>query len=256
MSAKIDNKEVFECEKTFNIYRSDRVNRLGGGVLIAVAENLHSYHISHASCLEMVCVCVRINHRDMIFCACYRPPNASLTFCAQLHDVLNSLVVRFPHSPVFLLGDFNFPKILWSGMCPVPSDLSGETSEFINLCTDFNFSQLITQPTRVTASSSNILDLVLTTTPDLVHSLSFLPGLSDHCFVHFTLEGNSHRLKSMPKRIRDYSKANYPAINDELAQFLDEYMQNFSNRTIESNWSIFKVKVNYLVRYNLSLIHI
>lgn len=45
LSAKIDNKEAFECEKTFNIYRSDCVNRLGGNALIAVAENLHDKSI-------------------------------------------------------------------------------------------------------------------------------------------------------------------------------------------------------------------
>lgn len=249
LSSNISNDEIFECNKGFNIYRCDREDRPGGGVLIAVADRLHSFSFPLACSLEIVCVCVRINHRDMIFCCCYRPPNPCSTFCDALHDVLNNIVTKFPRTPLFLLGDFNFPKINWSTTGPVACDSSSETKSFVKLCTDFNFSQLITEPTR----SANTLDLVLTTTPDLVHELSFLPGLSDHCFIHFVLKEKVTRPLTKPKQIRDYSKGNFAAINEELAIFLDEYMPKFDERSVECNWNLFKDKTRNLINKYIPL---
>lgn len=252
LNSKISN-EILNCEKDFITYRCDRGDRIGGGVLIAVADHLHSSHVSLVSSLEIVCASIRINHRDVIFCACYRPPNAPSSFCSELHDVLNRILVRFPSSPIFLLGDFNMPKIIWSGAFPSTLDSSPDSIGFINLCTDFNFSQLITQPTRITTTSANILDLVLTTLPELVHSLAFLPGLSDHSFIQFDLKDTSTRVRPNPKYIRVYSKANFPSINAELEIFLGECMPNFYNRTVETNWRLFKEKVHFLVQKHIPL---
>lgn len=79
---------------------------------MGIADHIQSFYIPVVSCLEVVCAGIRINHRDVIFCACYRPPDASSTFCNDLHDVLNNIVVRYPHLPIFLLGDLDFLKIL------------------------------------------------------------------------------------------------------------------------------------------------
>ena len=42
-------------------------------------------------------------------------------------------------------------------------------------------SQLTDQPTR----NDNILDLTLTTNPDIISGMEILPGMSDHCAVLF-----------------------------------------------------------------------
>lgn len=249
LSSNISNEEIFECDKAFNIYRCDREDRIGGGVLIAVSDRLQSFAFPLVCSLEIVCICARINHRDMVFCCCYRPPNSCTTFCDDLHDVLNNIVTKFPRTPLFLLGDFNFPKINWSTTSPVVCDSSCETKAFVKLCTDFNFSQLISEPTR----SANTLDLVLTTAPDLVHELTFLPGLSDHCFIHFVLNEKVKRPVTQPKQIRDYSKGNFTAINQELAIFLDEYMPKFDERSVEYNWNLFKDKTSDLINKYIPL---
>lgn len=136
---------------------------------------------------------------------------------------------------------------------PVVSESHSESTAFVNLCSDFNFSQMVTEPTRTSLSSANILDLILTTSPDLVNSITYLPGLSDHCFINFTLKGFVHRSVSKPKYIRDYNKADYQSINRELVVFLDEYMLDFSERTIETNWYLFRNKVNDLVQKYIPL---
>lgn len=47
---------------------------------------------------------------------------------------------------------------------------------FLNTCSDFNLSQLVKVSACTTQYSATVLDLVLTTDPDLVQSLSLLPG--------------------------------------------------------------------------------
>lgn len=109
-------------------------------------------------------------------------------FCEDLHDSLNNIITRFPTSPIILMGDFNFPTIVWSGISPVAQPFSLESNNFVDLCSDYSLSQLVTKPTRTTSSSANILDLILTTCPKLVSSILHLPGLSDHCLLHFDIK--------------------------------------------------------------------
>lgn len=96
LSAKVQSSEIFDCEKKYALYRYDRDVRVGGGVLIAVNEEFPSSSVPVVSALEVVCVRITIDNRDCIFCACYRPPTAPRSFCDELHDVLNNIVMRYP----------------------------------------------------------------------------------------------------------------------------------------------------------------
>ena len=48
------------------------------------------------------------------------------------------------------------------------------------------------------------------------------------------------------KRISDYARADFGAINHELGTFLSDYLRNFSERSVEDNWMLFKEKVAFL----------
>lgn len=229
LSAKVSSSEILHCQKSFHFYRCDRGTRAGGGVLIAIADTYHSFSVPISSHLEIVCAGIRLKHRDTIFCVCYRPPNASASFCNDLHDVLNNITLRFPKSSLFLLGDFNYPKIVWTQSCPGDLGSSRETAEFLDLCSTFHFSQLVTQPTRISITSANVLDLVLTTSPDLVRSLACTPGLSDHCFIHFSIKANTNKTRGKPKYVRDYRKADYLSISKDLELFLMIIWPHFMN---------------------------
>lgn len=122
---------------------------------------IHSFTISIDSPLEIVCTRVAFPTGDLIFCACYRSPSSTTNFCTDLHDVLNKLVVRYPKSHLFLLGDFNFPNIVWQNGVPSLKQSSSECTHFLDICADFNLTQLIHEPTRTTSASSNTLDLFL-----------------------------------------------------------------------------------------------
>lgn len=245
LSSKIADSEIFECEGMYKFYRFNRDSRSGGGVLIAVRDSIISSVIPLNLSLEFVCARVHVRNKDFIFCACYRPPASSSTFCSELHDVLNRLVVRFPSSSLLLLGDFNFPTINWKSDTPTVSDHSLQALSFLSLCLDFNLKQLVQEPTRCSSHSSNVLDLILTTTPELVSPLTYLPGLSDHCVIQFDLQASASSYKAF-KIIRDYRNADFVSINNELDTFLTDYISRFHTRTVEENWSLFKQKVSDL----------
>lgn len=138
LSATVRNSEIFDCQKRFNVYRSDRQFGSGGGVLIAVADCIVSYCVNLALNIEFLCVCFEVNYKKVILCVCYRPPKCTSSFVNELHDAINIVVTRFPNSPIFLLGDFNYPNICWSHESPFPNPFSSECFDFLNRCSDFN----------------------------------------------------------------------------------------------------------------------
>lgn len=256
LSAKIGDNELFLCQKGYNIFRADRCGTSGGGVLLAITNTLSSALIPVACSLEIIWVCVSINYKKWILGVCYRPPTKYSEFSNVLHDCLNQINVRFPGSPIILMGDFNYPNIKWSddGISLYP--FSTDANEFVTLCSDYNLVQLVKAPTRVTATSSSVLDLILATHPDVVSSISCMPCISDHHVLHFIL--NIPKGPSLPifKSIRDYKAADFTTINQKLCKFLDEYLEGFQNRSLETNWSLFKtivdsLTVNYIPSVNI-----
>lgn len=251
LSAKIENHEIFNCEKKYVFYRCDRRTRSGGGVLIAVKDCLRSFSVPVVSTLELVAVCVRINHKDVV-CGCYRPPYLTTGFSNELHDVLNKLRLRFRAASLLLLGDFNFQNVSWSPPFPTLSPASPESTSFLNMCLDFNLIQLVNTQTRTTLASSTVLDLVLTTHPQVVKSLSVMPGVSDHFAVHFNMTKTVEKTEST-KFFRDYKRADYAAINNALQGFLSDYFSHFAERSVQENWNLFKSKVQELTNRYIPL---
>lgn len=241
----IHDSEIFDVS-CFNIYRCDRTLRQGGGVLLAVKKSYPSHLIHVHTDLESVWSCVDIGHRKFVMGVCYRPPSYPPTFVSELHDALNIVSTRHPTAPIFLMGDFNFPHISWSSETPASKPPSSQTTEFLNLCSLFSFSQLVSEPTRTTQETANILDLILTTHANFASPISYLPGLSDHSLLSFNINVPLSKATTSTKQIRDYSRADFETINNELACFLDIFLLHFDTRTVQENWNLFKNKVHEL----------
>ena len=61
---------------TYSVYRKDR-NKHGGGVFIAIRENLPSYQIQMDTSLEIIWVRLHIDsNNDVILGSFYRPPSS------------------------------------------------------------------------------------------------------------------------------------------------------------------------------------
>lgn len=67
LTSKISNAELFSCKDKYLIYRSDRGNRTGGGVLLAVKECYECFCIPISSELEAIWCCVKVILRKLLW---------------------------------------------------------------------------------------------------------------------------------------------------------------------------------------------
>lgn len=201
--------EILDSSKQFHFYRRDREARQGGGVLVAVKKKPESFALNIPSGLEIVWISAKLSHRRIVLGACYRPPNSSATFVADLHDTMNAVVSRYPTCPILLLGDFNYPDIVWSATVPFSRPFSSSTQQFIDFCLAFNLTQVVSEPTRVTQSTANILDLALTNCPDLCSEITYMPKLSGHVLLNFSVTIPVQKCSKKRKTIRNYHKASF-----------------------------------------------
>lgn len=114
--------------------------------------------------------------------------------------------------PVLIMTDMNLPSINWPTFHS-PDPLS---RSFLNFCADESLSQLVECPTR----GDNILDLILTDSPESVDNIlvseSRIP--SDHREVTFEFSiPNTSPIPSAPVRPRyNFRKGNYPEFGNFL----------------------------------------
>lgn len=242
--------QVYDCEildiSRFHIFRCDRMAGHGGGVLLAISKSLPCHKVNFHSDLEIVCASVDIGHRKFIFAVCYRPPSYPSSFTAELHDALSTLFVLHPKAPVILMGDFNFPNIIWNADPPACHPYSSKCNDFLDLCSLFSLTQLVCEPTRISKETANILDLILCSHPDLITDVSCIPGVSDHLALSYNVTSPLLKPAVKNKLIYDYNKANVNNINLELSNFFDLFLSNFDDRTVDNNWIIFRNKVHEL----------
>ena len=212
----------------FNISRSDRSNRGGGGVLLYSHCN---YPISEGGCIsydDSYCqaLFVKFSCLKLGVFVLYRPPDApknnfsnALRFVDQCIE--NELDGSFQ---VCLVGDFNFPDVDWK----TEKILRGQTvqsqesaREFLTFLNSHFMNQCVDRPTR----GPNTLDLFCVDNPSLVQALTVSPiELSDHSLVSVVISLPITELDRVQVgrgvgdgfATLDFSKADYPRISEAI----------------------------------------
>ena len=105
----------------YSIFRRDRVGKIGGGVLVAVKNNIHATRRLDLEKQNTEFVVVELglqNCKSTLLYTFYRPPDS----CPDAIQPLNSSLQDAPESScVILIGDFNLPAINWSLDHPTPT---------------------------------------------------------------------------------------------------------------------------------------
>lgn len=181
--------------------------------------------------------------QSVILGVSYSPPCNSTDFARKLNNALNVVCSRHPHANLLLFGHFNLPDIDWQST--IPSLVSQtEVRDFLDVCLNFNLTQPVSEPIRVTQDTANTLDQVLVNCPDSLSSITFLREISDHKVIHASFRFAPALQHKREKTIHLYDKGNYDAICEHLQNFLPFFQDTFHNRTINENWLIFKEKIN------------
>lgn len=145
---------------------------------------------------------------------CYRAPSFDHSFWDRLRarivraleEHLKALWNHLYHADItYLLGDVNFSQIDWTlltSACTVSSSL-------IELSLNLNLFQVLTQLTR----GLNILDLIFTTAPITVISMTCLDELRDHKLLQIAIIIPLSVTGVPIKQICEYNRANYDCIS-------------------------------------------
>jgi exonuclease III len=187
----------------YQLVRNDR-NRNGGGVLIYLRDSIAFKDRSDLSDKNVECRWIEIQEvkENPILIGCfYRPPSANLDY---FNNMVNNIErASAENKEVVILGDFNHDYVLDETLHKNPMKYIEDL---------FVLTQLVTDKTRVTPTSSTTIDLILTSMPELhcftgVHKIT----LSDHylCYTIFKRGGKDKKeINHKYITYRDYKNFN------------------------------------------------
>jgi len=148
------------------------------------------------------------------------------------------------NSIIWLAGDFNMPDIDWSSEA-IKNSCKFKTlyEDFLENIVSLNLEQMVKIPTR----NNNILDLLLTNVPSLVHNVKSLPSLgnSDHDIIFHEFNINRGRPVQPQRKIPCYKKANWSKIKSELNDFHSKFRE-CKHTDPNSAWTDFKTEFHRL----------
>ena len=197
------------------IHRLDRQNSRGGGVCAYVSRNFKVEYLGDISFtapsgFQQLWLKIQVkNTRSFIVCTAYRPPNTPLS-CFDSDLIETFIYASSFNVPIYLLGDMN---------CRLERNDNPETKALLNFCLSYNLSQLITKPTRVTETTSSILDVILASDTKQVHNVMVLESsISDHDLVYITLKLKKERSKPVYITTRSYKHYKADTFRDDIAK--------------------------------------
>ncbi len=176
------------------------------------------------------------NGKNIKICSMYRPPKSGHEPVTSLTKVITELNSE-DDSHIIVAGDFNCPGADWEqNLVRTGSPEMPAHDALLNFTTEHQMTQVQHEPSR----GNNCLDLYFTTKPSLVKSVNTLPGISDHDIVVVDSDIKPTRVKTPPRKIYRYHKADWPSIKEATSSFASSFAELAPSRTVEENWNCFK----------------
>jgi hypothetical protein len=210
----------------------------GSGVLLALREEIQFNKINSAPWsdnLEILAIELLTDKLNKcLLCVCYRPPNSDLNEWFNLFA--SFLLFAEKYEKILLLGDFIFPDLVWN--CGNASqNLSSSSVEFRDLVYDFFLEQVNPCPTRL----NNILDLILTNTPESVTDISCLSPesmdiCSDNNLLFFEFKVFVKLSSSDSRTVLDYRSADWEGLYSTVSSTNLSSSVESNEFSIDNDW--------------------
>ena len=193
----------------YNLIRNDReAAHRGGGTAIYYNSKLWARQRTDLSCdLDIEATCLEVtfkNRSKMLVCSTYCPDKDSYRdYKPNLETMLERASVEGIEQ--MYLGDLNQDLL--------PKRLSTDARDLVQLFTSYQFTQLIKDPTRITAHSQTLLDHIYTTDKDKVRASGVMQcSISDHSLIYLIRRAKKQRGPSKIihyRNFKSYSSENY-----------------------------------------------
>ena len=179
------------------LIRSDRcVDSLsrGGGTALYINCNFHcscifntfSDNLFSNSLLDVSGVLISVNHSRLAILSVYRPPSCPITSLQNLELFLTDVACHVDR--ILCLGDFNVNF----------NNTSNSDLRYIHsIMSILSLKQIIAEPTRITQTSSTLLDLILVSRDiDVVSTGVYdISHISDHCLIYALFDIPKSRMR-------------------------------------------------------------
>ena len=211
MNDQIDSAEV--SLTGYTLFRQDRPNgRKGGGVCLYIKTELRAAEFQPNTAFpEQIWCTIEDMQRTVYYIGViYRTNNADI-YGSHVSNSLCDLINEMHNKNIVLMGDFNYPEVDWD--TPVSkANATTDTQTFLDCIENNCLIQHIKKPTR----GNNILDLVITKDPDIIHDIQILDNLadSDHNMISWAVDITRKDVKQW--RTFNYNKGRYDDIRHEL----------------------------------------
>ncbi|XP_021350920.1 uncharacterized protein LOC110462782 [Mizuhopecten yessoensis] len=202
LTPEIPNTELIIPCYSENLYRLDRKTGPGGGVLIYHKNNIFTkrrHDLEHDE-VEMIWVEIHIESHKFLLACLYRPESP-----VRYWEILDSVIEKAVNTnlDIVITGDININML---NLQP--------HSHLGRLITKFNLSNFITDPTRITPTSSTSIDIVFSNNRNIVKNASVLPPIcSDHSLIQFNISYAVFKKQTYRKKILIYQDADYDQMN-------------------------------------------
>ena len=242
LTPSVMSSEVFPDD--YITYRKDRQDKKGGGVFICVKKDLISSEISLNITSELLFVKIHLkDQKDLIVGSFYRPDWTDEEYFQNLTDCLQQL--RKPDQVMWLGGDFNLGDIDWDS-CSVkpPCSRLRLSQSLLQAAEDFSLTQVVKIPTR----KERILDLFLTSHPNLVNRVQTIPPLTsamDHDIVFVDVNTRADIQKKSPQRMFRYNKADWEAMRTAALNL------DLDGEDVQMMWDSFEQAVHGLMEKHI-----
>ena len=191
------------------IIRLDRYNRGGGGVAVYVSNSLavKRHHNLETPTLEALWLEIRSNNNIFLLCVCYRPPDVPVSFWDDLQTQVD--LSKQIHMNFILTGDLN-------------ADPSSTNGPHLSRFADNNHLDiLVHEPTRITETSSTILDQFLSNMSQCISDVTVHAPLStnDHCTISLCVSFKVTRERCYTRRVWYYKRAKFSEFRQKLKDY-------------------------------------
>ena len=194
----------FLTSSYYNIIRRDRESG-AGGLLIFISKSYQVSDLKIYPNVEAISFSLNLNNLKHHFLTSYNPHyRFKATFLPIIREILESL--RTMTSRVLFFGDLNQDLLTLNG------------DDLFSLMSDFNFFSHLASPTRITATSSTLIDVVFSNSSELISdSKTYGCPFSDHNFVVVALSSNKMHKGAVTFESRMLTNEKLEKINQQLA---------------------------------------
>ncbi|XP_065654875.1 uncharacterized protein LOC136081485 [Hydra vulgaris] len=236
-----------------NRSNSRSVKTHGGGVAIYVKESFLVYSpndsftknndIEHTWCI------LSIKDEQILLGCIYRPPDASEEINNCICKIIEAAKNKIDHnrySGLLISGDFNYPNIIWKkNNVQNIKKYDKYSTKFVEYINDNYLHQVVISPTyNADLINGNILDLILTETPERINKIHHNPTLGNTrnghqilSWKYFVKNTTKNEMSNFGKSGFNYKLGNYTVIKKAVNE--NDWESLFGKISINECYEIF-----------------